>query len=57
MMLQIVKIAYHGLPDKAYEVFVTALKTRCLEQGFIIPEVEDHNPAGLAFLLLTFEAM
>lgn len=46
------KIAYHGVPDKAYEVFVTALKTRCLEQGYIIPEVEDHNPADVIMDML-----
>ena len=39
-------MAYHGIPEKAYEVFVNALKTRYLEQGLIIPELEDHNPAG-----------
>jgi len=44
-------VAYHGVPDKAYEVFVTALKSRYLEKGLIIPELEDHNPAGKAEIL------
>ena len=41
------KVAYHGVPEKAYEVFVNALHTRYLEQGLVIPELEDHNPAGI----------
>ncbi len=41
------QVAYHGVPDKAYEVFVSALKSRYLEQGINIPELEDHNPAGI----------
>ncbi len=34
------------MPDKAYEVFVSALKTRYLEHGYAIPVLENHNPAG-----------
>ncbi len=40
------QVAYHGAPEKAYEVFVNALTARYLEQGLVIPELEDHNPAG-----------
>ena len=41
------QVAYHGVPEKAYEVFVTALRTRLLDQHhLVIPELEDHNPAG-----------
>ena len=41
-----VQVSYHGVPDRAYEVFVNALTSRYLEQGLIIPSLEDHNPAG-----------
>ena len=41
------QVAYHGVPDKAYEVFVNGLRTRLYEQGLIIPSLEDHNPAGM----------
>ena len=40
------QIAYHGAPERAYEVFVQALKSRYKEKGFVIPQLEDHNPAG-----------
>ena len=40
------KVAYHGVPDKAYEVFVYALHSHYLSQNFVIPGLEDHNPAG-----------
>ena len=41
------QVAYHGVPEKAYEVFVSALKTRLLDHHHcVIPELEDHNPAG-----------
>ena len=40
------QVAYHGVPEKAYEVFVTALKAHYLERGLVIPELEDQNPAG-----------
>jgi len=40
------QIAYHGAPEKAYEVFVSALRDRYLDEGLIIPLLEDHNPAG-----------
>lgn len=49
-MLAHLKVAYHGVPERAYEVFVNALKARYLEMGFIIPELEDHNPAGMYVL-------
>ena len=40
------QVAYHGVPDKAYEVFVNALRSRYLQQRLIIPDLEDRNPAG-----------
>lgn len=40
------QVAYHGAPEKAYEVFVSALRDRYLEQGLLIPSLGDHNPAG-----------
>ena len=40
------KIAYHGVPEKAYEVFVVALHSHYLKQNLVIPGLEDHNPAG-----------
>ena len=44
MLLQ---VAYHDVPDKAYESFVNALTTKYLEKGLIIPSLVDvHNPAG-----------
>ena len=30
----------------AYEVFVNALHSRYLKQSLVIPDLEDHNPAG-----------
>ena len=44
------QVAYHGVPDKAYEVFVNALRSRYLQQRLIIPDLEDRNPAGLYFI-------
>ena len=41
------KVAYHGVPEKAYEVFVDALQSAFLRQGGNIPALEDHNPAGI----------
>lgn len=46
-------MAYHGVPDKAYEVFVNALQSTFLSQGIDIPPLEDHNPAGVSTLLCT----
>ena len=40
------QIAYHGSPELAYEHFVQALKSRYKEKGYVIPQLEDHNPAG-----------
>ena len=42
-----IQVAYHGVPEKAYEVFVNALQSTCLSQGVDIPPLEDHNPAGM----------
>ena len=44
------KVAYHGVPEKAYEVFVDALQSAFLRQGVDVPPLEDHNPAGLNIL-------
>eukprot|EP00731_Ephydatia_muelleri_P033340 Em0028g15a len=46
------KIAYHGAPERAYEVFVQALKSRYKEKGFVIPQLEDHNPADIIMDML-----
>ena len=40
------QVAYHGAPEKAYEVFVNALQRTFLSQELSIPPLEDHNPAG-----------
>ena len=45
-MLLSTQVAYHGVPEKAYEVFVNALQSTFLSQGVDIPPLEDHNPAG-----------
>ena len=47
VILCIVQVAYHGIPDRAYEVFVNALRDRYLESGLVIPSLQDHNPAGI----------
>lgn len=38
------KIAYHGAPEKAYEVFVSALLTKKLN----LSSFKEQNPAGLS---------
>ena len=48
-------MAYHGVPDKAYEVFVFALTSQCLEQE--IPKLEDHNPADVIMDMLGDQKM
>ena len=50
------QVAYHGVPIKAYEVFITALKARYLERGFALPELEDQNPAGVYVLCVCVRA-
>ena len=45
--IAIPQVAYHGVPEKAYEVFVNALQSTFLSQGVDIPPLEDHNPAGI----------
>ena len=45
------QVAYHDVPDKAYEVFLGAITTRYLEQRLVIPSlVEAHNPAGIVHI-------
>ena len=39
-------VAYHGVPQKAYSFFVEALMSEFLKRGFILPQLEEHNPAG-----------
>jgi hypothetical protein len=46
------KVAYHGVPEKAYEVFVDALQSAFLSQGVKIPLLEDHNPADIIMDML-----
>ena len=41
------QVAYQGVPEKAYEVFVNALQSTFLSQGIDIPSLDDHNPAGI----------
>ena len=43
---RLIQVAYHGVPEKAYEVFVNALYSCYLKQSLVIPDLEDHNPAG-----------
>ena len=53
----LLQVSYHDVPDRAYETFVSALTSKYLERGLVIPSLVDvHNPAGtyiiLAYLLL-----
>ena len=42
------QVSYHDVPDRAYETFVSALTSKYLEQGLVIPTLVDvHNPAGM----------
>jgi hypothetical protein len=50
-------VAYHGVPDKAYEVFVNALRSRYLQQRLIIPDLEDRNPADVIMDMLGNQKM
>ena len=40
------KIAYHGVPQKAYGFFVEAAVNSFLNKKLAIPEIGEHNPAG-----------
>ena len=40
------KIAYHGVPQKAYGFFVEALMSSFLRKNLVLPKIEEHNPAG-----------
>ena len=51
--IAIPQVAYHGVPEKAYEVFVNSLSSTFLSQGVDIPPLEDHNPAGMYTPLCT----
>ena len=39
-------VAYHGVPQKVYSFFVEALMNKFLKRGLILPQLEEHNPAG-----------
>uniref|UniRef100_A0A1X7T779 Uncharacterized protein n=1 Tax=Amphimedon queenslandica TaxID=400682 RepID=A0A1X7T779_AMPQE len=39
------KVAYHGVPQKAYSFFVEALMNKYLNRGLLMPQLEEHNPA------------
>lgn len=39
------KIAYHGVPQKAYGFFAEAAVSSFWDRN-LIPEIGDHNPAG-----------
>ena len=39
-------VAYHGVPQKAYSFFVEALMNEFLKRDLILPQLEEHNPAG-----------
>ena len=39
-------VAYHGVPQKAYNFFVEALMSEFLKQGLILPQLEEQNRAG-----------
>ena len=38
-------VAYHGVPQKAYNFFVEALMNEFLKRGLILPQPEEHNSA------------
>ena len=41
------QVAYHDVPDRAYETFVNAVASKYLDHGRVIPTLlENHNPAG-----------
>ena len=43
----LLQVSYHDVPDRAYETFVSALTSKYLERGLVIPSLVDvHNPAG-----------
>ena len=48
-------MSYHDVPDRAYETFVSALTSKYLEQGLVIPTLVDvHNPAGEVWLAMFY---
>ena len=51
---RLIQVAYHGVPEKAYEVFVNALHSCYLKQSLVIPDLEDHNPAGNSVYTVSF---
>ncbi|KAI6657302.1 hypothetical protein LOD99_50 [Oopsacas minuta] len=46
------QIAYHGVPEKAYEVFVNAHRAFEYTRGFKLPDIEKHNPADVIMDIL-----
>lgn len=47
MLLTDGKIAYNGVPIKAYRFFVDALLEKCFAHGKTSVQLEDQNPAGI----------
>ena len=41
------KIAYHGIPQKAYGFFVEAAVNSFWNKKLLIPEIGEQNPAGI----------
>lgn len=50
------QIAYHGVPEKAYEVFVNAHRAFEYTRGFKLPDIEKHNPADVIMDILGSKA-
>ena len=54
MYVSLFQVSYHDVPDRAYETFVSALTSKYLERGLVIPTLVDvHNPAGNLWLALS----
>lgn len=51
----LLQVSYHDVPDRAYETFVSALTSKYLERGLVIPSLVDiHNPAGMDMYILAY---
>ena len=50
------QIAYHGVPEKAYEVFVNAHRAFEYTRGFKLPDIGKHNPADVIMDILGSKA-
>ena len=49
------KIAYSGVPQKAYGFFVEAVMSKFFDHGMLLPELENQNPAGALILKVYFQ--